>query len=906
MTEEKVPASEDELLVFISSLQDEEMARARDLAIEAVNNYPGTRAWAFEDAPASSESARERYIRNAGRSHFLIWLIGSRTTRSVVEEVDACLNAGGKILPFKLPAQVRDTQTQELIERIRTIVTWRMVEDVETLPEHIKAALTDEMVMAVRFPAPRNHDLYLGGKLRESIADTKRLWTTFGVQDDLAQELAEDYSIGDKLDPPATGVLQVTADQGSGKSLAVHRLYQRAIANRQNNRLEPLPVLLNAPTINGELKDFIEKAIGDQGYVYTQPLLVIIDGLDEVGRHEANQILGSVSSFADAYQNVSAVVMTRSLPGLRSLEGSIALPGCSDEEFLSIASRVAGRPVRAGEIPYRVSKTRIPLFAVIAGTHFRNSRNPLGTSPSQMVSQLVQRILEESDDYPEDKADPLKKLAIACINAGENVNKSEIDPRASVHAQLAGSRLVVEVDDKFDFALAIFIEWFAARALVEEMISPTDIDLTSDRWVVPLAIAINSGNASLGSDIMETISTADPGIAGLLLEEVKHSWSVEEPPEGPPAGPAIEIGHQIRRAMSNWQGGLGPLMTAIGPTSSAGDLLSLAVDKGSRMVTTWWYRGKEQMDPVVQISPELAALSHQEKMNWYPRRSTVIEPTRVWPWITTQESLSTSLAGLLKTYSFALCSKIGVRELAADFADTIPIYLLSKSSAPKVSELINWIDEWTSMRGRGPRDSFTFGQHRYTVKELELVRATLPELPLNADDGISELWPGPDKQWPKGRTGGWWYERYTGIQLLKRTNAIFDGALSIYNDIVETWFPAFNKRNQMNYMLPLRFEGVLNLRNSSDKRDLSDATLIWWPRLAKSNAESGAYFELKSDSEIFTADTREKLQEARDDFIFHRGTFHNSIQLLPGYDPRPATKLAHEWLTDDLRNLGWL
>ena len=606
MTEEKVRASEEGLLVFVSSLQDEEMARARDLAIEAVNNYPGTRVWAFEDAPASSEAPRERYIRNAGRAAFVIWLIGSRTTPPVVEEVEACLGARRKLLAFKLPAQVRDSQTLELIERVQKIVTWREVEDVEALPEHIKAALTDEIIKGFKDPAPVNHDLYLEQKQRESIAETKRLWTTFGVPDDIAQELANDQSIGHKLELPTTGVLQVIATQGSGKTLAAHRLYQRAITNRLNNRLKPLAVFLNARAITGELKDFIEKAVGDQGSVYTQPLLVIIDGLDEVGRHQANQMLGSVVSFTDANQNVSAVVMTRSLPGLRTLDGIMALPGCSDEEFLSIASRVAGRPVRASEVPYQISKTRSPLFAVIGGTHFRNSRNPLGTLPSQMVSQLVQRILEESDDYPEDKAEPLKKLAIACINGGENVNKADIDPRASVHAFLADSRLVVEVDDKFDFALAIFREWFAARALVEKAISPADIDLTSDRWVVPLAIAINSENAGLAPEIMETISTTDPGIAGLVLEEVKHNRSVAESPEQPPKGTAIEIGHQIRRAMSNWKEGLGPLLTAIGPTSPDGDIPSLAVDKGSRMVTTWWYRGEEQMDPVVQISPELA------------------------------------------------------------------------------------------------------------------------------------------------------------------------------------------------------------------------------------------------------------------------------------------------------------
>ena len=293
-------------------------------------------------------------------------------------------------------------------------------------------------------------------------------------------------------------------------------------------------------------------------------------------------------------------------------------------------------------------------------------------------------------------------------------------------------------------------------------------------------------------------------------------------------------------------------------------------------------------------------------MNWYPQRSTVIEPTRVWPWTTTKEDLSSSLSELLKDYSLALCSKVGIREFAAEFAETTPTYLLSGSRTPRLSELINWIDEWITELGRGPQGSITFGQHRYTGKELELVRATLPELPLNSDDTISEIWPSQDKPWPEGKSSAWRYELYTGRQLLRRTNAIFDGALRIYNDIVEMWFPAFNKRNQMSYMLPLRFEGVLNLRNSSGKRDLSDAALIWWPRLAKSNAESGVYFELKSDSNIFAADTREKLQAAEEEFLLHGGRFQNRIQLLPGYDPRPATKLAHEWLTDDLRNLGWL
>ena len=907
MTEETIRASEEELLVFISSRQDDEMARARELAIESVSNYPGLRVWAFEDAPASSEAARERYIRNARKADFVIWLIGSTTTRPVAEEVNACLGAKRKLLPFKLPARNRDAQTQELIGRAQDVVTWRTVEDVETLPEHIKLALTDEIVKGFRDSAPIHHDLYLEQKQRESVAETKRLWTTLGVQDDDARELADDHSIGHKLEPPTNGILEVIAKQGSGKTLAAHRLFQHAIGRRLQDHLEPLPVFLNARHISGEPKDYIDLAVGDQGSVYTQRVLAIIDGLDEIGAYEANQMLGSLASYTEANPNVAVVLMVRSLPGLKSIGGSTALLECSDEEFFSIASRVAGRPVNASEIPYRWSGTRIPLFAVMVGTHLRDSTNPLVPSPSQMVSQLVRRIMEESDDYPEEQAEPLKKLAVACIDSGENVDKAAIDPRASVHSHLAGSRLVVEEDGKFDFALAIFREWFAARALVEATVSPSDIDLSSDRWVVPLAIAINLEQASLSSEIMETISSKDPGIAGLVLEEVKHNWSTEETPEQLPPGTAIDLGLRIRQAMLNWKEGLGPLMPAIGPTSPGGGLPPLAVNKGPRLFTTSWYRGGQELEPVIEMS-DLNPSSGFTMLDWPTRSKTVIESTRVWPWTTTLEDLSRSLSDQLETYGFALDSMVGVHELAAEFCQNVPGYFWSTPGSPRIRELTELIDDWTVRPGIGPQDIIVFGSHRYTVKQLRLVRSKLSDLSRDGRDTMVEPWPGPDKPWPEGKTSVLWYELYTERQLLDRTRAIFDGALSIYNDVVERRFPAFNKRYQMKYMLPVRLEGVLcpSGRSTPVRRERSGASLVWWSRVVNSSVEPGVFFELGSEERILGADTRDVLHAAKEEFLLHGGIFSYTIQVLPGNDRRPATKLAHEWLVDDLRDLRWL
>ena len=448
------------------------------------------KVWAFEDAPASSETARDRYIRNAGNADFVIWLIGSTTTIPIVEEVNACMRAQGKLLAFKLPTAERDDETAALIRQVSEYATWRAVEDEENLPVHIRAALTDEVLRRYRDPAPVNHDLFLIQKHRESIADTKRLWTTLGVPEDIASELAGDHSVGHKLTLPATGTLTVNARQGSGKTLAAQRLYQLALQNRLQDHSHPLPIFLNARNISGDLKDHIERYTWEHGTVYTQRVIVIIDGLDETGRQKANRLLNQVQSYTDANQNVAAVVMTRPLPGLKLAEEACVLPECDEEELLLIASKVAGRVVNRFEIPFREYQTSLPLFATIVGAYLRQPMPLRGRTPSQIVSEMVRRVLDDSLDDLGDTEEFLNELAVAATKSGENVEKSLVAPRATEQARIANSRIVVEQDGKFDFTLAIFREWFAARALVERSVSIDEIELDSDRWVVPLVVQL--------------------------------------------------------------------------------------------------------------------------------------------------------------------------------------------------------------------------------------------------------------------------------------------------------------------------------------------------------------------------------------------------------------------------------
>ena len=906
MTDEPIRPSEDPLLVFISSRQDAELSLARGLAIKEVESYPGMKAWAFEDAPASSEQARDRYITNAGKADLVIWLIGSTTTTPIVEEVSACMRAQGKLLAFKLPAPERDDETESLIKRVSDYATWKTVENVEDLPAHIKAALTDEMLRRYRDPAPVNHDLFLKQKHRESIADTKRLWTTLGVPEDIAEELAVDHSVGHKLTLPTKGTLTVNAQQGSGKTLAAQRLYQLALVNRLKDHSQPLPVFLNARNISGDLKDQIEGYTREQGSIYTQRVLVVIDGLDETGRHKANQLLNQAQSYTDANQNVAAVVMTRPLPGLKSAEDPFVLPECSEEEFLFIASKIAGRKVNRVEIPFREYESRLPLFATMVGANLRQPLPIQGRTPSQTVSEMVRRVLDESLDNLGDTEEFLKKLAVASITSGESVEKALVASKASDQAHIVDSRIVVEDGGKFDFTLAIFREWFAARALVERSVSLDDIELNSDRWVIPLAIAINSESQNVGPAIMAKITSEDPGMAGLVLEEVKHNWSTEEPAESLLSGTSMEIGTSIRDAMENWKEGLGPLMPALGMLDQSGNISTLGIDAQPGWITTSWYGGEKHLAPVVQLPEDLHDLSKEHIGDWPTLTSRGIESTRVWPWSVTHTELSELLSEQFKAFRLALGSTEGFHEFAYDFTSYLRRSYFEARGLQSSTDVTNFIDKWLLKLNRDPRGSVTFGykEYAFTVLELERFRERASELSRDGTDILVDPWPGPDKEWPPGRSGGRWFEIYTEETLVQRTNAIFNGALRIYNHIVERWLPAFNKRNQMRYALPFRMRGELRLLEGSKQNDRNEAMLIHWNEWPDDTVDSGVFIEMGPKERTTDDHTRKRIQAAREKF-FEQGKPYYSGWAALHDEPRPATRLAHKWLTSDLNALHW-
>ena len=805
-------------------------------------------------------------------------------------------------MAFKLPVEARDKQTKQLIAEISGYAKWCIVDEIGNLKQHIQASLSDEINRLVRHSEPPGREHRLKEWRRESIARCKQSLTILGVSEDVADEIARAPSVGYGLILPAAGLTMVVGDQGVGKTLAVERLLQNAIDDALDDTSRPVPVFVEARRLDVSLRKYVENAA--QGYAFpsVQGALIIIDGLDEIGTNAGNRLLEEIIPYAEANTHVTVVVTSRPLPGLQFKCQRINVPVLDEQGVLQLISKIAGRTVKSPELwtlPQSIQNVaKLQLFAVMIGAELREDPNISWARPSELLDRLARRAFSDAGDYRDDVDELLQDLAVKAVCSGRSVDKSDIHPRRMVQGRLIDSRLVTEEAGRVDFALPIFREWFAARALVEGRVSLDNIRPIADRWILPIAIAINSENKELGRSLIASLATSDPGLADLVLEEFERSWFKMDSGELP-AGTDLEIGQEIRQAMQDWGSGLGALMPIIGPVTHDGNISTLGIDLSSRMVYTAWYGGMEQLKPVVGLPKHTGSFSSQYDPDWPQWSGRTIPPTRDWPWAITKDMLVHSLSEQIGSRRLALQSADAIRELTFDFARSVTAGRFANPALVKVSEVLHYIDEDAAKCA-----SLRIGDSLYLAKDIRLIRDHLAERQANGEEFISEPWPDPNMSRPMNRSSWGWHEMFTEQQLLERTKAVYTAALRIYISIVDNWLPAFGNRLQLKCILPVKLEGRLFVPNPPP-RGREWPILTWWPRPLGEQEESHVAFELGFRDPASEDSTRLAIEAARQEFLNRAEGFWYSTGLLHVDGHRPATELAHKWLIDELREIGW-
>ncbi len=846
------------------------------------------------------------YLRKVKEADFFIWLIGRNTTQPVVDEVNACIAAGRRLLAFKFPAAHRDERTRALVDDVATYVKWQNVQDIDDFASHLKIAVSDEFIRALRDPDPPARKHRLEELMRLSLATCKLSWTTLGVSDDIAAALARDQSLGKVLPLPDSGVTLIVGDVGTGKTLAVSRLFQHAVARALDDSSQPFPLFVNARALQEPVNDYIHRM--GQGFCRpsVQPILIVIDGLDEIGVTRANDLLTQIQASADANVKLTAVVTSRQLPGLKDVRPRLEMPVLDDDAIIHLISRIASRQVGLSETHTWSDSTRDaarhPLFAVMIGSELFRRSDFHFSRKSQLVNSLAEAALPASRDDAATVDRLLQLLAVKTIDAGRRVSKSTISLRRSDQSFVTNSRLVNEHDGAVDFTLSIFREWYAARAVIEQTVSLDDIQSLSDRWIIPFAIAISSENHDVQHTLMRKLASSDPGLASLVMVDTDDEWQ-----HGDDArvfeNSATAMGWLLRNAMNDWSDGLGELFRAIGPVRADGRVTTIGIRIDLGVVTTSWYDGPDELPPVVEL-PERACMNYES--GWNVLVSETISCTTRWPWSTTKGYLADSLSEFLKSKWFALESNDAVRELAWVLAlavkrsgslDPTPINLREVLSV--VNAINRAVDD-----PMGRRMSVSVGTAKFSNYEVTLVKRHLSTLVDRGDRLIADPWPSADLLTDSGR---WVWDLYSDERLLERTIAVYSAALRIYKTMVDKWFGAFRNRLQLNQLLPVRLEGRLTPSREPDATNCGPGLNLRTKSLPVGEQSSVA-FDLGPEDEFdvwsYWRDEQRNLSHIRPE----SGTTLAPIVSMSGlhiFNGRPAAELAHQWLINELHQVGW-
>ncbi len=874
----------------------DELKCARKTAVTALRELSSIRPWAFEFTPASSEPPTDAYLRKVEEADFVIWLIGAKTTPPVVSEINACIAAGRRLLAFKFPTAHRDETTRELIDNVSTYAKWQSVQDVTHFASHLKAAVSDEFIRGLRNPVSPARKHRLTELRRLSLANCKQMWTTLGVPEEVAAELASDESLGDVLQSPDPGVTLIIGDVGTGKTLAASRLYQHAASRALQDSSQPFPLFVNARDLREPLSDYIHRMSHGFCQPSIQPVFFVIDGLDEIGVTRANDLIAQVQAYADAANaKLTGVVTSRKLPGLKDVRRSIKMPAHDDDSAIHLMSRIAGRQVTLPECHAWSESVRDaarhPLFAVMIGTELRRTANLHLLRRNQLVSSLAEDALPPSRDDAATVDRLLQLLAVKTISAGRRVPKSAVSVRRFDQVLMTDSRLVDEHDGFVDFTLSIFREWYAARAIMERTVLLDDISRFSDRWIIPLAIAISSEDSEVQHALMRKLAWSDPGLASSVMAETDDNWQRDDDAGVFPES-EMETARLVKDAMDAWKQGFGKLFPVTGPVTQNSRARNVVVRivRERHIATTSWRNG------AVNRGSSWHTLTLTEKFP-FPKS---------WPWSMTKKLLVESLSDALKLKWFASESDDAARELAWVLAlavkrqgslDATPISL--REVLNRVVVLNRYIDDpmarWMSV---------SVGTAEFSNLEVALVERHLRTLLDGGARLIEDPWPSADR-FPG--SGGWVWNLYSGERLLDRTVAVYSAALRIYRAMVDKWFGAFSGRLQLYRLMPVRLEGRLVLSGEGGATDRGPGLDIR-SRSLPFGEKSEVAFDLGPE-------------EAFDVFSYWKEEQSNLCQVRPEsattlvpivgsyaldvFHGRPATALAHRWLAGELHEMGW-
>ena len=669
---------------------------------------------------------------------------------------------------------------------------------------------------------------------------------------------------------------------------------------------------MNARDLNEPLDEYIDRRTAGLVHPSHQSTLIVVDGLDEKGVSQANELIIQIQYYVNARPKSRFVATSRPLPGLQLPNQQIHIPPLDDEGIVELVGRIAGTTLQLRDLYSWTDSVRLaarrPLFAVMIGAELRQRPTMCFDRPLDLINRLAQQVVERSRREGERVNELLQKLAVRAIASGRRVPKSAITYSYAEHRLLADSGLVDATGTTVDFNHEVLREWYAARALIEENLSVDDVVPGSDRWMTAFKLVLDSDNWNARRALRYKLASSDPGLASLLIEETSRRRG-EDNAADEVSEPAGCIGGDLWKAMDSWRRGLGGLFQVIGPVGADGETAPVGVHESSVAITTSWYQGTMTLPRVVRWSRHPSSGPYLDR-GWV-RFCTETKPlNREWPWVATRRYLVGALSKTIMGRGLALPNDDAVRELAWAFAlrlrgqsefDPRPI------SVRDVVESVRQISHHATQATIG----FRIRRLEVTPDELKLVGGALEDLLEEGAAVVGDPWPSWDQRPSDDVRELHTWDFYSPDRVLERTRAVYSAALKLYAEMIDRWFGGFRARLRFGRLLPVRLEGRLR---TSVARHWKGAPSLRWRAGALPEGET-------SQVTVEWSPTEEGALDDGDLLSYWREEERNLKAIRPGADAtpcpirgeflpsigsvRPVTDLVHSWLVEDLRELGW-
>ena len=888
------------LRIFVSSVI-EGLEEERQITIRAIDELAFAEAWAFENAPASSESLAQHYLNKVETADIVVWLAGARTTKPVAEEIRTAKACRKPLLIFLLPTAERDAETERLLKESKDGQKWREIQSTDALAREVHAAVKAEVTAGYRKRDTRSRRRELDKALNYSIALCEQSWIRLGVPDDLARQLARDPNVGYTPSLGDERLHVITGRMGSGKTLTAARMFQAAIRAVSNDALEPFPVAARARDLGENVPEYMRERTQNVADPNSQGVLLILDGLDELGPSDASMALSKLRAYVDTYERSRVVVTTRPLPGLILPEDPIELPELSAEEGLQLATSVAGEANAWIDwqdwSPSMRTAIQRPLFAIAIGGYLCKHAHGRFGDELEIVRYVIEQVVDDPRlDAAVEAA--LRRVAVATTTAGTRVPIEEIASGPRERRLIAQSRVLDAQKAGIDFGIAIVRDWYSAEALIEGTTNIAEILPQADRWTTALTVAVDIAAQDRADDLLRELIATDPGLGSIVISGAYKDYSKRSITVAQHT--TLQYGKRVWHAMDAWRLGIGNVFPLIGPTTAEGRTAGVGVRTDADGIVVAWQSKDVSPQKEMQLLDED---NNTESAKWSCSQWARQPLPSGWHWLTTREHLVRALDRLIESRDLTCRSPDAIAEVAWVAARAVAP---TRTPIPKPVPIKRVVALLTSLASQltGDTRGISIGGTRLSITDVLVLDSYVSMQIDNGCEEIRDPWTCEDRlPWEHGEKSYIW-NFYSDSRLLRRTEDVYVAAMRIYKGVVDEWFGRFSGRLDLYTTLPIAAEGVIT---RSQHPNGYGAPRVYMCRQTRAHGEASSVtlkwvehkeYERLSDWRLRAYDS------AVHDTRMH-GKPIKTYSDAAIHSTRPATDLALNWLIDDLRELDW-